>query len=127
MASSVTTARTRTDPLFLPSGTPEGRAFPPPFFRNILTWTGACTCCTILRGRLQNCIYSFAVIVSEGHDIDRQDFDFVVEFYVNGIIGLIPGGWIWECGCPRLSPRSAFCLRLLDNRVENMLERFQLD
>ena len=39
--------------------------------------------------RLQGCIRSFAIIVSEGKNIDRTDFEFVVEFYANGIVGLI--------------------------------------
>ena len=30
--------------------------------------------------RLQGCIRSFAIIVSEGKNIDRTDFEFVVEF-----------------------------------------------
>lgn len=79
-----------------------------------------------LKGRLQSCIYSFAIIVSEGRNIDRQDFDFVVEFYANGIIGLIAQWLDMGMQLPKGFTKERF-LRLLDNSVENMLERFQLD
>ncbi len=79
-----------------------------------------------LKDRLQSCIYSFAIIVSEGRNIDRQDFDFVVEFYANGVIGLIAQWMDVGMQLPKGFTKERF-LRLLDNSVENMLERFQLD
>ena len=79
-----------------------------------------------LKTRLQNCIHSFAVLVSEGRNIDRQDFEFVVEFYANGIIGLISQWLDLGMQLPKYITKERF-LRLLDSSVENMLERFQLD
>ena len=79
-----------------------------------------------LKTRLQSCITSFAVIVSEGRNVDRQDFDFVVEFYANGIIGLISQWMDRGMQLPKVVTRERF-LRVLDNSIENMLERFQLN
>ena len=42
-----------------------------------------------LKARMAACIRSFAEIASEGKNIDRQDFEFVVEFYANCAIGFI--------------------------------------
>ena len=42
-----------------------------------------------LRERLSNCIRALAHIAAKDMNIDRQDFDFVVDFYANGIVGLI--------------------------------------
>ena len=76
--------------------------------------------------RLQSCIRSFAIIVSEGKNIDRTDFEFVVEFYANGIVGLISQWLDLGMQLPKEITYDRF-LKLLDNSVENMLARFQID
>lgn len=78
-----------------------------------------------LKERLQNCIRSFASITSEGQNIDRQDFDFVVEFYANGVVGLISQWLDLGMVLPKEITKDRF-LRILDNSVENMLSRFQI-
>ena len=76
--------------------------------------------------RLQSCIRSFAIIVSEGKNIDRSDFEFVVEFYANGVVGLISQWLDLGMQLPNGNSQEQF-LKLLDNSVENMLARFQID
>lgn len=76
--------------------------------------------------RLQECFRSFAIIVSEGKNIDRTDFEFVVEFYANGIVGLISQWLDLGMQLPKEITQDRF-LKLLDNSVENMLARFQID
>ena len=73
---------------------------------------------------MQNCIKGFAEIVCENRNIDRQDFDFVVEFYANGIIGLISQWLDLGMKLPQSITKERF-LHVLDNSVENMLFRFQ--
>lgn len=77
-----------------------------------------------LKERLQGCIRSFATIVSEGSNIDRQDFEFIIEFYAHGIIGLISQWLDMGMQLPKCVTKERF-LRVLDNSIENMLERFQ--
>lgn len=77
-----------------------------------------------LKQRLQNCIKGFAEIVCENRNIDRQDFDFVVEFYANGIIGLISQWLDLGMKLPQSITKERI-LHVLDNSVENMLFRFQ--
>ena len=73
--------------------------------------------------KLQNCIRSFAVIVSHDMKIDRRDFEFVVEFYSHCVVGVI-SQWL-DMGM-QLPPEITVeqCLAVLDNSVENMLKRF---
>lgn len=60
----------------------------------------------------------------ENRNIDRQDFDFVVEFYANGIVGLISQWLDLGMKLPHGITKERF-LCVLDNSVENMLFRFQ--
>ena len=76
--------------------------------------------------RLQGCIRSFAIIVSDGKNIDRTDFEFVVEFYANGVVGLISQWLDLGMQLPKEITQDRF-LKLLDNSVENMSARFQMD
>ena len=76
--------------------------------------------------RLQGCIRSFAIIVSDGKNIDRTDFEFVVEFYANGVVGLISQWLDLGMQLPKEITQDRF-LKLLENSVENMLARFQID
>lgn len=76
-----------------------------------------------LRGKLAECIRSFAVIVSEGYTIERQNFEFVVEFYADIAIGFI-SQWL-DLGMQL--PKEVTTERILcamDGSVENLLKRF---
>lgn len=76
--------------------------------------------------KLQNCIRSFAVIVSEGKNIDRGDFEFVVEYYSNCVVGLI-SQWL-DLGMQL--PKEVTPARLmivLESSVEELFKRFQKD
>ena len=77
-----------------------------------------------LKTRLEICIRSFADIVSEGMNIDKQDYDFVIEFYSNGIIGLIAQWMDLNMQMPKVMTKERL-LRVLEDSVENMLARFQ--
>lgn len=77
-----------------------------------------------LKERLQSCIRGFAEIACENRNIDRQDFEFVVEFYANGIIGLISQWLDLGMKLPPSITKERF-IAVLDNSVENMLYRFQ--
>ena len=73
--------------------------------------------------KLQNCIRSFAVIVSHDMKIDRRDFEFVVEFYANCVVGVI-SQWL-DLGMQLPNEVTVeHCLTVLDNSVENLLRRF---
>ncbi len=79
-----------------------------------------------LESKLSDCIRSFAVIVSEDMNIDRQDFEFVVEFYAKIAIGFI-ASWM-DLGMvlpPEITKERI--LRVMDDSVESILERFQLN
>ena len=76
--------------------------------------------------RLQDCIRSFAVIACENRNIDRSDFDFVVELYANIIVGLI-SQWL-DAGMPVTREFSKDrLLRVLDSSVENLMDRFAIN
>lgn len=79
-----------------------------------------------LKDRLQNCIRSFAIIVSEGLNIDRQDFEFVVEFYSTGIIGLISQWMDMGMKLPVEITKERF-IRMLEGSIENMLSRYRIN
>ena len=73
--------------------------------------------------KLQSCIRSFAVIVSKDMQIDRQDFEFVVEFYANCVVGVISQWLDLGMQLPQ-DVTEEQCLRVLDGSVENLLSRF---
>lgn len=77
-----------------------------------------------LHERLEGCIRGFTEIVCEGYNIDRQDFEFIIAFYANGIVGLI-SRWL-DAGMPPPTPanKDRFLI-MLENSVENMLFRFR--
>lgn len=79
-----------------------------------------------LKDRLQTCIRSFAIIVSEGLNIDRQDFEFVVEFYSTGIIGLISQWMDMGMKLPVEITKERF-IRMLEGSIENMLSRYRIN
>ena len=76
-----------------------------------------------LKARMESCIRSFAEIASEGKNIDRQDFEFVVEFYANCAIGFISQWMDMGMQVPKEITRERI-LRVMDQSVENILGRF---
>lgn len=79
-----------------------------------------------LEEKMEGCIRSFAVIVSEGHNIDRQDFEFVVKFYAKCAIGFIAQWMDLGMQMPREVTKERI-LEVMDGSVENILARFQID
>ena len=79
-----------------------------------------------LEEKMEACIRSFAVIVSQGENIDRQDFEFVVKFYAKCAIGFI-AQWM-DLGM-QLPPEitTERILTLMDNSVENLIARFRIE
>lgn len=79
-----------------------------------------------LKKRLESCVRGFALVVSEDRNIDMQDFEFVVEFYTNCVVGII-SQWM-DIGMQeaQLANRERV-MELLDNSVEGMLSKFQIN
>ena len=77
-----------------------------------------------IKGRLRECIRSFSEIVAEDRSIDRQDFEFIVEFYSNIVVGLISQWMDQGMQLPKEISTDKV-LRVLDNSIENIMERFQ--
>ena len=78
-----------------------------------------------LRDKMAECIRSFAIIVSENYNIERQDFEFVVEFYANCAIGFISQWLDLGMQLPKEITVERI-LRVMDNSIENILARFAL-
>ena len=76
-----------------------------------------------LKDRMATCIRSFAEIVSEGKDINRQDFEFIVEFYANCAIGFIAQWMDMGMQLPKEVTRERI-LKVMDQSVENIVARF---
>lgn len=76
-----------------------------------------------LQERLESCIRGFAEIVCDGHNIDRQDYEFTIAFYANGIVGLISRWLDADMPAPTEANKQRFII-MLENSVENMLFRF---
>ncbi len=76
-----------------------------------------------LEEKMAACIRSFAVIVSEGMNIDRQDFEFVVQFYAKCAIGFI-AQWLDLGMVFPMEISDERILRTMDESVENLLRRF---
>ncbi|MBR1456814.1 MAG: TetR/AcrR family transcriptional regulator C-terminal domain-containing protein [Oscillospiraceae bacterium] len=76
-----------------------------------------------LEGKMEVCIRSFAEIVAEGRNIDRQDFEFVVKFYAKLAIGFISQWMDMGMQLPKEITVERI-LRVMENSVENMLDRF---
>ena len=79
-----------------------------------------------LKEKMEGCIRSFAIIVSEGRNIDRQDFEFVVQIYANLAIGFISQWLDMGMQLPKEITTERI-LKVMENSVENMLQRFQLN
>ena len=78
-----------------------------------------------LEEKMAACIRSFAVIVSEGMNIDRQDFEFVVTFYAKCAIGFISQWMDLGMKMPK-EVTTERILRVMDESVENLLRRFEI-
>lgn len=78
-----------------------------------------------LQEKMESCIRSFAVIVSEGQNIDRQDFEFVVKFYGSCAIGLISRWLDLGMQMPKEITTERI-LRVMDESVEHMLAHFEI-
>lgn len=76
-----------------------------------------------LRDKMAECIRSFADIVSVDMNIDRQDFEFTVEFYADCAIGFISHWLDLGMQLPREVTEERI-LRVMDNSVESILQRF---
>ena len=77
-----------------------------------------------IKGRLQECVRGFADIVAEGRNIEKQDFDFVVEFYSECAIGFISYWMDMGMHFPKEIVEDKI-LRVIDKSVENLMDRFQ--
>ena len=77
-----------------------------------------------IKERLQSCIRSFSDIVSEGMNIDKMDYEFIIQFYSTGVVGLISQWMDNGMVLPKEITEERF-LKMLDNSVENMLQRFK--
>lgn len=76
-----------------------------------------------LRDKMAECIRSFADIVSVDMNIDRQDFEFTVEFYADCAIGFISHWLDLGMQLPReVTEERVLCV--MDNSVESILQRF---
>jgi len=76
-----------------------------------------------LKSKMKACIESFAIIVSEGKNIDRQDFEFTTEFYATCAIGFISQWLDSGMQLPRELTRVRI-LKVMDQSVENIIARF---
>ncbi len=73
--------------------------------------------------KLYACIRSFSDIVSEGKNIDKEDYEYIITMYTNGTVGFI-SQWL-ENGMqlPGTITAERF-LMTLDGSVENLIARF---
>lgn len=76
-----------------------------------------------LKSKLKACIEGFAIIVSEGKNISRQDFEFTTEFYATCAIGFISQWLDSGMQLPRELTRERI-LKVMDQSVENIIARF---
>ena len=77
-----------------------------------------------IRSRLRDCIRSFSEIVAEDRSIDRQDFEFIVDFYSHIVVVLIAQWMDQGMQLPK-EITTEKVLRVLDNSIENIMARFQ--
>ena len=77
-----------------------------------------------IKGRLKECIKSFAALASRGKNIDRQDFEFVVDMYVSMVVGVI-AQWMDDGMSVPEAYTADMLLKFLDGSVEQLLERFE--
>lgn len=78
-----------------------------------------------LEEKMERCIRSFAVLASEGQNIDRQDFEFVVKFYAKCAIGFIAQWLDLGMKLPKEITEDRI-LRVMEESVENIMARFRI-
>ena len=79
-----------------------------------------------LKRRLHLVYHAFAAIVAEGQNVEWGDFEFICDFYVNGIVGII-AQWC-DIGMPEIDENTKVRFyKILDNSTENLLARFKKD
>lgn len=76
--------------------------------------------------RLHYCIHGFAVIVAESRNVSWSDLEYVCDFYVNGIVGIISQWLDMNMQLPPEATEERF-IKMLDGSIENMLDRFVID
>lgn len=96
----------------------------PTFLLNIYHSNNRSHLLKYIRSRLTECIRSFADIVSDGTNIDKVDYEFIIQIYANAVVGLI-SQWL-ENGMqlPPTITKERF-LKTLDNSVEDMIAKFR--
>ena len=74
--------------------------------------------------KLRMCVHGFAVIASQGQNIDWADLEYVVDFYVNGVVGIIS---MWLDNNMEIGPEATVerFMTMLEGSVESMLAKFQ--
>lgn len=77
-----------------------------------------------IKGRLHECIRGFAEIVAEGCNIERQDFEFVVDFYANLAVGFLSQWMDLGMRLPKGITEEKI-LQVMDGSVEHFLRCFQ--
>ena len=77
-----------------------------------------------IKGRLKECIRSFAEIVAHGKNIDRQDFEFIVDMYSTMVVGVISQWMDNGMKVPAGYTADKF-LMLLEGSVESLIQRFE--
>ena len=79
-----------------------------------------------LKRRLHLVYHAFAAIVAEGQNVEWGDLEFICDFYVNGIVGII-AQWC-DIGMPEIDENTKTRFyKILDNSTENLLARFKKD
>ena len=75
------------------------------------------------KDKLHYCIHSYAVLVSEGKNIEWTDLEFICEFYANCVVGWI-SQWL-DAGMPHINDRDRDrYLKILDGSIESLLAKF---
>lgn len=75
------------------------------------------------KNRLSACVRSFAELASDGYDIERLDYEFIIEFYSGCIIGIIEQWLDAGMKTPAIVTGER-CLKVLDGSIEAMLKKF---
>lgn len=100
----------------------ENRAFA----MNVYNSNSRVSILKFLTERLEGCIRGFSDIVSEGKNVNRTDFEFVVEFYANAVVGII-SQWM-DIGMPEPDEETKDrFMKVLESSIENMLNRFVIE
>lgn len=78
-----------------------------------------------LKERMKDCIRQYVELASEGMSIDRQDFEFIVEFYATCVSGFLSQWMDQGMQLPKELTRERI-LRVMDQSIENILQRFAI-